>query len=702
VGRLAAVIEAQRHQLALWSPVFLGLGIGVYFALPGEPLGWMLTALGAAGVLGLAMLYRAPPLARVLLLALLIPAAGFEMAALRSRAVAAPVLPYEMTVNVEGRVIGLDRSASDRPRVLLDRVVIYGLEPGRTPRRVRISLDPSAPKDMLQPGMRLIGQARLSPPGAPVEPGGFDFRRLAWFEGLGAVGYTNTPMLETYGSDASGFRQTAFRWRMALSGYIQARVRGQAGGFAAAILAGDRSDIDRGVEKALRVSNLYHLVSISGLHMSLLAAAVFGIVRYGMAAVPWLALNWPLKKIAACAALLVGGLYLFVSGAHVPTQRAYVMTATVLVAVLLDRPALTMRAVALAALIVLAMAPESLMNAGFQMSFAATVALIAAFDALRRRAWWHHTQTDRGWRLVKPVLGVAVTSLVAGVATAPFSAFHFNAVSQYGLLANLLAVPAMGLVVMPAAVIAGLLAPIGLSAPAFWAMGLGIDYILEVAKFVAGLDSAARAVPAGPGISLVLIAFGGLFCALWAGRWRALGAVPVAAGFMVWMAVDRPAILISEDGRLFGIRTEAGRVLNSGRGNGFAARNWLDNDGDAASQEAAHSRPGMQTRRGWASASVPGLGDIVYFGTKAPDAETAAACGSAAIVLAPRWRAELRGGCRFIGAGTLRREGALALRIEEDGLEVEGARSRNRGRPWTRDAASREGTALAAADTAGM
>jgi competence protein ComEC len=250
---------------------------------------------------------------------------------------------------------------------------------------------------------------------------------------------------------------------------------------------------------------------------------------------------------------------------------------------------------------------------------------------------------------------------------------------------------------MPAAVIAGLLAPLGLSAPAFWAMGLGIDYILGVATFVAGLDSAARAVPAGPGISLALIALGGLICALWAGRWRVLGAVAAAAGFLVWMAADRPDILISEDGRLFGIRTEAGRVLNSGRGNGFAARNWLANDGDAASQEAAHARPGMQTRRGWASASVPGLGTLVYFGTQAPDADAAAACATAAVVLAPRWRAELRGGCRFIGAGTLRREGALAIRIAEGGLEVEGARSRNRGRPWTRDAAPRPGTALAAA-----
>jgi competence protein ComEC len=684
VAWLAGAIEAQRPHLALWCPVLYGAGIGTYFALPAEPRGWMLAVLGGCLLIGLGLLPQAGPAARALLLAILIPVAGFGSAALRAQTVAAPVLPYPMTVNVEGRVIALDRSASDRPRVLLDRVVIHGLDPARTPRRVRISLAPDGLLDVLGPGKRLLGQARLTPPAAPSEPGGFDFRQLAWFEGIGAVGYTDTPLLETEGSDASGFRQAAFRARVALSSHIRSRVSGQSGAFAAAILTGDRSAIDRGIEVALRASNLYHLVSISGLHMTLLAAAVFAIVRYGLATVPWLALHWPLKKVAACAALLIGALYLVVSGAAVPTQRAFVMTATVLVAVLLDRPALTMRAVALAALIVLAMAPESVVQAGFQMSFAATIALVAAFEALRRQPWWQHTQTERRWRLVKPVLGLGVTSLVAGFATAPFSAFHFNAMPQYGLLANLLAVPAMGFVVMPAAVLAGILSPLGLGAPAFWAMGLGIGYILDVAQFVASLDASTRAVHAGPDASLALIALGGLFVVLWMGRWRLAGLLPVVAGFALWAAADRPAVLVSEDGRLFGIRTVAGRVVNTEKGNSFAARNWLDDDGDLAAQAAAHSRPGMESRRGWARAVVPGLGPMVYFGTKAPEADDMNACDGAAILLAPRWRDAPEGDCLFIGADMLRDQGALAISIEEGRLLIEGAK-RNRSRPWTRD-----------------
>lgn len=685
-GWLAAGLERQRAHLPLWIPVLFAAGIGGYFAAPAEPRGWMLAALAVVMAMALATLPRASALVRILLIAAILPAAGFSVAALRTSLVAAPVLPYPMTVNVEGRVIGLDRSGSDRQRVLLDRVVIHGLAPERTPARVRISLEPGTPDDVLQPGLRLLGHARLSPPPAPSEPGGFDFRRMAWFMGLGAVGYTRTPVVETEPAGRSGPGEAIFAIRMELSRAIQRAMPARTGGFAAAILTGDRSEVDAGSVAALRASNLAHLLAISGLHMGLLTAFVFALVRYGLAAVPGLALRYPIKKIAAVIALVAGAAYLALSGGNVATQRAFVMTAVVLIAVLLDRPAFTLRAVALAAMIVLIARPESLTNAGFQMSFAATTALIATFEWLRGQGWWRETRTE-AWRYFRPLLGVAVTSLVAGAATAPISAFHFNTLSQYGLLANVLAVPAMGLVVMPAAVVAGLLGPVGLAAPALRAMDLGIRYILEVAAFVAGLDGAVRAVPAGPTASLVLIALGGLFVILWRGRARALGVLPALAGLALWAAADRPDILIAENGRLFGIRTEAGRILNSGRGNGFAAGIWLDNDGDRAGQEAAFARAaraGMERSRGRALIDVAGLGPFLYRGSAAPDADSRAACREVAVLLAPRWRQAPPGRCLFIGADMLRREGALAIRLGDGRLRVDGARSANRSRPWTR------------------
>ncbi len=319
------------------------------------------------------------------------------------------------------------------------------------------------------------------------------------------------------------------------------------------------------------------------------------------------------------------------------------------------------------------------------MSFAATVALIAAYEALRGRGWWVHTQVSPGWRFAKPVLGIAVTSLVAGLATGPISAFHFNMVSQYGLVANLLAVPAMGAVVMPAAVIAVLAAPFGLDWLPFQVVGLGMGYVIAVAEFVAGLGGAAVGVSSGPTASLVLIALGGLFVALWIGRWRLLGLAPMAVALLLWAGHPRPDILIADTGRIFGVLTDAGRILSSGEGNGYAAESWLRDDGDLASQAEAHARGRLERRRNRIETEVPGLGRLLYVGTR--DAATAGAdCRAAAIVIAPNWRTAPEGPCLFVGRDRLDREGALAVELGRDGFSVRGARADNRTRPWTRPA----------------
>ena len=291
---------------------------------------------------------------------------------------------------------------------------------------------------------------------------------------------------------------------------------------------------------------------------------------------------------------------------------------------------------------------------------------------------------DWRWRLARPVLAVFITSLVAGVATAPYSAFHFNVLGQYGLLANLLAMPAMGLVVMPAAVLAMFLAPVGLDGLAFTVMGWGIGYVLAVAGWVAGLGGAAVGVPAGPAASLGLLSLGGLFLLLWRGRGRWAGLAPVAAGVALWAAADRPDLLIADNGRLFGFRTVAGRVLSAPEGNGFAAESWLEDDGDLAGQAEAHARGGLERRRHRIEAEVPGLGRLVYVGSREA-AEAEAECAAAAVLIAPNWDRAPEGRCLFVGRERLARDGALAIRVTADGLAVEGARSH--GRPWTGEAA---------------
>ncbi len=670
-----AIWEAQRPVRALWLPVSFGTGIGIYFALKVEPAAGVVSFLAVFGALALIAGLRLG-----FLLALIgIGCLGFANAAWRTERVGAPVLGWYYYGPVEGRVVGVDRSASNALRITLDRVYLPGVAVERTPARVRFSMHGEVAEAVPEAGARVAGQVRLGPPGAPVEPGGFDFRKYAWFHRLGAVGYARDPVVTIGPPEVSGVAVRLLALRMAMADAIRAHMPERTGAFAAAILTGDRSAIDPDLLVDLRASNLAHLLAISGLHMGLLTGIVFAAIRYGLALVPMVALRVPAKKIAAGVALVAGFGYLALSGAAVATERAFIMAAVVLVAVMLDRPAFTLRAVAIAAMIVLIRTPESLTEAGFQMSFAATTALVAGFNELRRYPWWQGLAYGRG-RWVRPVLMVAFTSAVAGMATAPFSAFHFNQFSQFGLLANVLAVPVMGMVVMPAAVLTFCLWPLGLSGIGFWLMDRGIAFILWVAGWVAGLDGALRLVPSGPPMVLALVSLGGLFLLLWQGRLRFAGIVPVAVALVMWHGTERPDVLISENGRLVGVLGTEGRALNVARGHGFAAETWLENDGDAVDQAAAAERPMTERGRQETRVALAGFGELVWLNAAEPGPEP---CAAGTLVVAPKWEAAPEGACVFIGKAALEREGATAIWVEEEGLRSLGANPVAGRRPWT-------------------
>jgi competence protein ComEC len=485
----SATIMAQRGHLLPWAPVALGTGIGLYFALPAEPGPWAWAAVVLTSALAL-LATRAAQLAMApLLLGLALVGAGAALAGWRAWAVAAPVLDFRYYGPIEGRILGIDRSASDALRLTLDRVVLEDVRPERTPARVRVSLGGDQRWLVAEPGRVVILTGHLAPPSGLAEPGDFDFRRAAWFERLGAVGWTDTPVLTKERAEGGLWLH---RLRTRLAEAVRARISGDAGGLAAAVTTGDRSGLSRGANEAMRDSGLYHLVSISGMHMGLLVAFVFGLVRSAIAIVPPLALRVNGKKVAALVALPAAAFYLALAGRDVATERAFVMVAVMLGAVLMDRRAVTLRSVGIAATIVLLLRPESLVNPGFQMSFAAVTALAFVFGAP-----WAVGLQGR-WRWAAPVTTLLLSSLVAGLATAPYAGAHFNRFAAYGLLANLLAVPAMGLLVMPGAVILALGAVAGVLQPAALLVELGCRWVLLVADLVAGMEGAAGGVPTPP------------------------------------------------------------------------------------------------------------------------------------------------------------------------------------------------------------
>ena len=260
---LNAVQQAQRGALMPWSAVALAFGVAIYFALPAEPgAGAYGAALGVV-VLGLGIgLWRREALAP-LGLALALAATGMIAAGIRAHSVAGPVLDFRYYGPVEGRVVGIDRSASDALRLTLDQVRLDDVAPERTPLRVRVALHGDQRWLDPEPGARVMMTAHLGPPSGPAEPGGFDFQRHSWFLSLGAVGYTRTPALLAEARPDGA--EAVFHMRMSISRAIRARIEGQAGAFAAAVLTGDRSGLDAEPVEHMRVANTAHLLALSGL-----------------------------------------------------------------------------------------------------------------------------------------------------------------------------------------------------------------------------------------------------------------------------------------------------------------------------------------------------------------------------------------------------------------------------------------------------
>ena len=607
---LQTQISKQVGQVFPWSAVFFGGGIWLYFSLRFEPsLPWILSGMAIAAIWAAIILrYR-----YVFGLIYLFPAlimVGYSSAALQARLQAAPVLEFRYYGPIYGRVVQIDRSSSHALRLTLDHVQLSNVAPEDIPHRVRVSLHGSQGWLESKPGQYVGMKGHLSAPNGPVEPRGFDFQRHAWFLKLGAVGYTRTPVLEMKPPN-SALLVDQLRRRIAL--YVADYLGGDVGGFAAAVTTGDRSAFSQEAIEALRVSNLAHLLAISGLHMGLLAGFLFGSFRVVLSVWQPLALRLPVKRIAACAALLGATGYLMLSGASIATQRAFIMAAVALVAVSIDRRALTLRAVAIAALIVLLLRPWSILSPGFQMSFAATTALVWVFSGLRDLP----KLGPKRWQ--RSVLTLFISSTVAGLATAPFAAAHFNQWAAYGLIANLAAVPVMGMIVIPSAVLAAVLSPVGLEWIGLDLMGIGLRWILLVANWVSGLDGARVPVVTPQPIVLPLICLAGIWLVLWQGSARWAGCVVFAVAGILWVQTERPDVLISEDGKLIGVMTKDGRALSKEKGQGFVASSWLENDGDELDQTGAALR--IDGPRAGVFAAQLGKQTIVHFQGKKGNAQ---------------------------------------------------------------------------------
>jgi len=576
-------IEAGPGRLFPWIPVAFGAGIACYFAADREPVLSITIAAAALLVIGAGLMRRHRLYAAIVLIAA--TASGFAVATLRTAIVAHGVLARPMFgVSIAGFVETRDiRERTDR---FVLRVVRIDSPRGSIKlERVRLSVRKGAAPDV---GSFVELKARLQPPLPPQRPGSYDFSRDMYFQGIGASGFV-TGAIQIVQPPADGglmLRYAAFM--QGLRDGIDDRIRGTLDGdrraIATALLTGRRDAITPSVNDAMFISGLGHVLSISGYHMAVVAGVVFFTVRALLALIPGLALRVALKKWAAAAALLAATFYLLLSGAEVATQRSFFMTAVVLIAVIVDRRAVTFRTLAVAAMVVLILAPESLVHPSFQMSFAATLGLVALVQIGMPRLFASpdHSRTARlalwgGRELVT----LTLASLVAGLATTPYAAFHFHRVTPYGVLANLAAMPVVSALVMPAGLLGLVAAPFGLDSLFWWLMGIGIDWMILVTQWVAALPGAIGRMASfgtGPLIlsSIAIVLLGLLRSPL---RWSGAGLLISA---ILWaLVVPQPEVLISGDGHNVAVRGSDDRLhfMRSTK-DAFLLKEWLAADAD--------------------------------------------------------------------------------------------------------------------------
>jgi len=579
---LGAWADGERGRFAPWLPVFMGAGVLLYFGLRHEPPWWE----GGAGVLlcaaACALGWRSFP-ARAAALTGLAAALGFlsaQGAAWRAK----PPLDLPRTaVVMTASVRGVD-VLPDGHRLVLQSARVGDGEPLERLVRVRMKRGDATP---VAAGDLVRVRALMRAPSPPAYPGAWDQQRDAFFAGLGAGGTALNPVTVLEHRDPSGPAGWVQAMRDGIGRRVMAGIDGPAGAIAATFLTGSTAAIPEPDRAAFRDSGLAHLLAVAGLHVGIVMGLVFGATRLGLACWERAALHLPCKAIAAWAALAAGAFYMVMAGMHVPVMRSFAMACLVTLGLAVGRRAVSLRGLALAATALMLIAPNEVNGVSFQMSFAAVLALISGYEALRpvlaplhRRRWLAHGA------------GLVLTSLIAGTASAAYGAYHFGHFQLYFVAANLLAVPLTATVVMPAGLLALTLMPLGLEQVALWPMGWGVHAILWIGQTVSSWPAATLSVPPVPGWGLAVFSLGLAWLGLWRTKWRLLGVVPMLAGLLSPIVAPAPDILVSDDARLIAVRAEGSYWLQTRPGaSRFVREEWVNHLGAGPFRPLADGHP---------------------------------------------------------------------------------------------------------------
>jgi competence protein ComEC len=670
-----------------WLAIAFGLGIIIYFTIDREPASWAATVLLAATVAA-AILVRHRPIGFPLALGAAAMAAGFATATIKRAVIAHPVLSAPVwNADISGFVEAREeRERSDRITVRVER--ISGPRLNEQLERVRVSVRKGTAPAV---GSFVEFKARLSPPLEPLRPGGYDFARDMYFQRIAASGFV-LGRIRT--AEAPHEPTLRLRYTMVMDGMregIDKRIRavlpGDQGVIASALITGRRGAISAPVNEAMYTSSLAHVLSISGYHMAVVAGIMFFVIRALFALMPVFANRHPIKKWAAVAALCAAAFYLLLSGAEMATQRSFIMVAIVLIGVMVDRPTLTFRTLTVAAFGVLLFAPEAVVHPSFQMSFAATLALVAGYQ--HGLPWMSGGgDTALAARIAlwggREIAGLLLVSLLAGTATIPYIAYHFHRISPYGVVGNLFAMPVVSAWAMPWGILGLVTMPLGVDGFCWRMMGHGIEWMIAIAAWVSSFPGALGRMAAFGTGPLLLCSLGLVVLCLLKTPLRYVGSLLVGCAIVMMIRSPQPDVLVAADGSAFAVRGADGRLamIKSG-GDSFAWREWLAADADARTPKDSTLAAGIRCDD---AGCVGRLRD----GSLVAIARTVEAfeedCRRAAVVVSAR-EAPAACGALVIDRQVWRRSGAIALRRVGERFEITPTRPDGYDRPWARAAA---------------
>ncbi len=575
---------SQKENSFLWYPVFFALGVAVYFSIPFEPpliLSAFIWSFAAAIYLLIRTLRDKSALLHLVVSAsffVILILSGFLSSNVRTNVIATPIIEKKLgPVDIIGTIISIEKMEEGKGRrIIIENLEIEKLAKDKTPRKIRLRLRDNIGDVKI--GQRIKILALLNPPSAPILPDGFDFRRYLYFQGIGAVGFIyNAPEII---KDANKSTNVTEVLRNYIASQISDNLTPRQSSIALALIVGQKNALSGDDKQAVRDAGLAHMLAISGLHVGFVAGALFFFSRLFLSFFVNFAMRYSIKNIAAIFAFCGAVFYMILAGSTVPTQRAVLMIGIVFLAIIINRSPISLRLVAFAALVVLIIAPESLLSASFHMSFAAVICLIYFYEITRK--YWMKWNTQTGWynKALLYFIGVCMTTVVASIATAPFSLYHFGQVSYLGSLANFVAVPLLAFVILPFALLSLIFMVFGAAYFPLQIVGLGIDYMLDIAYWAASLPNAVIRISAWEFGSFAIFVLAALFAIMWKG-WGKLIAIPI----MIMAVIQgyngvQPDILVSSSHKLFAFKQEEGDIyVSSRRSERFVRKNWVKHYG---------------------------------------------------------------------------------------------------------------------------